>query len=42
VARDWPKPKAVEPNLEVMLEDYAERGDRRMLFLNKIELGNIP
>jgi pimeloyl-ACP methyl ester carboxylesterase len=42
VARDWPKPKPVEPNLEVMLEDYAERGDRRMLFLNKIELGNIP
>lgn len=36
------KPKAVEPSLEVLLEDYHERGDRRMLFLNKLEFGNIP
>ena len=35
------KPKAVEPNLEVLLEDYYERGDRRMLFLNKLEFGNL-
>jgi hypothetical protein len=34
----WRKPKPVEQNLEVLLEDYAERGDRRLLFLNKIEL----
>ena len=31
------KPKVMEPNLEVLLEDYYERGDRRMLFLNKLE-----
>jgi pimeloyl-ACP methyl ester carboxylesterase len=34
----WNKPKDVGQNLEVLLEDYYERGDRRMLFLNKIEL----
>ena len=34
----WNKPKQIEPNLEVLLEDYYERGDRRMLFLNKLEL----
>ncbi len=42
VPRDWPRAKKVDPNLEVLLEDYYERGDRRMLFLNKIELGNLP
>ena len=36
------KPKVMEPNLEVLLEDYYARGDRRMLFLNKLEFGNIP
>jgi hypothetical protein len=36
------KPKQVEPNLEVLLEDYYERGDRRMLFLNKLEFNTIP
>ncbi len=36
------KPKIVKPNLDVLLEDYYERGDRRMLFLNKLEFGNIP
>lgn len=34
----WNKPKQIEPNVEVLLEDYFERGDRRMLFLNKLEL----
>lgn len=34
--------KAVEPNLEVLLEDYYDRGDRRQLFLNKIDVHNIP
>lgn len=29
--------RAVEPSLEVLLEDYYARGDRRMLFLNKME-----
>lgn len=34
--------KMMEPNLEILLEDYFERGDRRTLFLNKIEFTNIP
>jgi hypothetical protein len=33
----WQKPKMVQQNLEVLLEDYYDRGDRRMLFLNKLE-----
>jgi hypothetical protein len=33
----WRHPKKVEQSLEVLLEDYYERGDRRMLFLNKLE-----
>lgn len=36
------KPRKFEPSLEVLLEDYANRGDRRMLFLNKIELKQLP
>jgi hypothetical protein len=36
------KKKVLEPNLEVLLEDYFERGDRRMLFLNKLEFTVIP
>ena len=35
-------PKVIEPNLEVLLEDYYERGDRRMLFLNKLEFDTLP
>ena len=30
--------RKIEPNLEILLEDYYERGDRRTLFLNKLEL----
>ncbi|HEY1187839.1 MAG TPA: PHB depolymerase family esterase [Gemmata sp.] len=37
IADGWGR-KTIEPNLDVLLEDYFERGDRRMLFLNKIEL----
>ncbi|MBN9120665.1 MAG: hypothetical protein J0I06_16195 [Planctomycetes bacterium] len=36
------RPKVLEPNLEVLLEDYYERGDRRMLYLNKLEFATIP
>lgn len=36
------KPKKLEPNLEVLLEDYYERGDRRLLFLNKLEFTVNP
>lgn len=36
------KKKVVEPNLEVLLEDYYQRGDRRTLFLNKLEFNVAP
>ena len=36
------KPKVLLPDLQVLLDDYHERGDRRMLFLNKLEIGPIP
>ncbi|MCI0702552.1 MAG: hypothetical protein L0241_15825 [Planctomycetia bacterium] len=36
------KPKVIDPNVDVLLEDYYERGDRRMLFLNKLEFSAIP
>jgi hypothetical protein len=38
----WQKPKTVPQSLEVLLEDYYERGDRRMLFLNKLEFNTSP
>jgi hypothetical protein len=38
VPQGWNKPRDVGQSLEVLLEDYYDRGDRRMLFLNKIEL----
>lgn len=38
----WARPKKIEPSLDVLLEDYYERGDRRMLFLNKIEIASVP
>ena len=31
------RPKVLEPSLDVLLEDYWERGDRRMQFLYKLE-----
>lgn len=31
-----------EPSLEILLEDYALRGDRRRLFMNKLTLTNLP
>jgi pimeloyl-ACP methyl ester carboxylesterase len=34
-----PANRKVTPSLEVMLEDFAQRGDRQLLFLQKIELG---
>ena len=42
VPSGWSKAKAIEPSLDVLLEDYHERGDRRMLFLNKLELKTVP
>jgi pimeloyl-ACP methyl ester carboxylesterase len=37
VAPGW-KPKVLEPDVAVLLEDYYQRGDRRMLYLTRIEL----
>jgi hypothetical protein len=34
---NWKRSKKIDQNLEVLLEDYYDRGDRRMLFLNKID-----
>jgi pimeloyl-ACP methyl ester carboxylesterase len=36
------KPKTMKPDLDVMLEEFYRHGDRRMLFLNKIELNVVP
>ncbi len=40
-APGW-RPKLIEPDLEVMLEDYRNRGDRRMLFLKRLEFTAVP
>jgi hypothetical protein len=34
------RPKVLTPDMEVLLEDYHERGDRRMLFIGKLEFEN--
>jgi hypothetical protein len=36
---NW-KPKILEPDIGVLLDDYQERGDRRMLFLQKLEFAS--
>jgi hypothetical protein len=36
------KPQRIEPSLEVLLDDFAERGDRRMLFLQKLSFPAAP
>lgn len=41
VPQGW-KPKVLEPDLETLLEDYRDRGDRRMLFLHKLEFQTPP
>jgi hypothetical protein len=41
VPRDY-KAQKFDPSLEILLEDYAARGDRRRLFMNKLTLSNIP
>lgn len=42
VPRGGYKPKVMKPDLDVMLEELYHRGDRSMLFLNKIELDVVP
>jgi len=36
------KPSILEPNLEILLEDYRQRGDRRMLFLGRLQFTTSP
>lgn len=39
VPAPW-RPKVLTPDMEVLLEDYHQRGDRRMLFIGKLEFEN--
>jgi pimeloyl-ACP methyl ester carboxylesterase len=41
-AKGFLRPKVLEPNLELLLEDYRERGDRRNLLWGKLEFSGIP
>jgi pimeloyl-ACP methyl ester carboxylesterase len=41
VPRGW-KPKVLSPDLDVMLEQYYEHGDRSLLFLNKLSFDVTP
>ncbi len=40
-ARGW-KARVLEPDIDVLLKDYRDRGDRRMLFLQRLEFDAIP
>jgi hypothetical protein len=41
-APGYSRPKVLEPNLEQLLEDYRERGDRRVLLWGRLELSTVP
>ncbi len=41
IARGW-KARVLEPRLDVLLNDYRQRGDRRMLFLEQLTFDAIP
>jgi pimeloyl-ACP methyl ester carboxylesterase len=41
VARGW-RAKVLEPDIDVLLKDYRDRGDRRMLYLQRLEFDAIP
>jgi Esterase PHB depolymerase len=36
------RPKVLEPDLDLLLEDYRERGDRRVLILGRLEFAAVP
>ena len=36
------RPKVMEPDLNVLLDDYRDRGDRRMLYMARLEFNAIP
>lgn len=40
--RNPPATVQLQPNLEVLMEDFVERGDRQRLFLARIDLGGAP
>jgi pimeloyl-ACP methyl ester carboxylesterase len=40
-ARGW-RPKVLEPDIDVLLKDYRDRGDRRMLYLQRLEFETPP
>jgi len=40
-ARGW-KTRIIEPDIDILLKDYRERGDRRMLYLQRLEFDAIP
>jgi hypothetical protein len=39
--KDW-RPKVLQPDIETLFNDYRDRGDRRMLFLRRLELIGPP
>ncbi len=41
-APGWARGKMLEPDLDTLLDDYRERGDRRMLFLRRLEFNGPP
>lgn len=36
------KPKVIAPDLELLLEDYRQRGDRRKLFMGRLQFNTSP
>jgi hypothetical protein len=41
-APGYSRPKKLEPDLDLLLKDYRERGDRRVLLLGRLEFRTIP
>lgn len=41
-APGYSRPKKLEPNLDILLEDYRERGDRRVLLWGRLEFSALP
>jgi pimeloyl-ACP methyl ester carboxylesterase len=40
-AQDW-RPKVLDPDIDTLLNDYRDRGDRRMVFLRRLEFNGPP
>jgi hypothetical protein len=41
-APGYARPKKLEPNVDLLLEDYRERGDRRVLLWGRLEFAGPP